>query len=184
VLFFRRLHPNKQPLLFARAARVLHEEGLRARFVVIGPDHGELDALMRFIAEHDAAAYLNYEGVTPISQSRERLAQADLFVQPTLSEPFGLSALQAMAEGVPSVVSTGFVIAPEIASAGGAMVVEPSLEPVTDAIRRLLDDPSERSALALRGHQMVLKQFSMDEVMDRLQGIYRDVCAPVAGSGP
>lgn len=175
VLFFGRIHPNKQPLLFAEAARVLHLEGRPARFVIIGPDHGELDALLRFIDEHDTRDYLVYDGVTPISESRKRLGQADLFVQPTLSEPFGLSALQAMAEGVPSIVSTGFVIAPEISAAQGALVVEPTLTGVTDGIRRLLDDPVERSALAVRGHDMVRTQFSMRVVVDQLQAIYREV---------
>jgi len=174
VLFFGRLHPNKQPLVFARSAVDLHRQGIDARFVIVGPDHGELDHLQRFIAEHQAQAYLRYEGVTPISQSRERLSRADVFVQPTLNEPFGLSALQAMAEGVPSIVTTGFVIAPEIKADAGALVVEPTTQGVSAGIRALLGNTDEREELARRGYEMVRSKFSMPAVVDQLEGIYEE----------
>ncbi len=71
VLFLARLHPRKRVLDFAHAAGTLIEEGHDATFSVVGPDDGDLDALMTLINSNPRFhGRLRYEGTWGTSMCR------------------------------------------------------------------------------------------------------------------
>jgi glycosyltransferase involved in cell wall biosynthesis len=85
-----------------------------------------------------------------------------------------VSVLEAMAEGVPTVLSSGCVFSREIGEAGGAIVVEPTVEGVAQGIGTLLADPVARAALGRRGREVIRERFSISAVVDRLEQVYFD----------
>jgi glycosyltransferase involved in cell wall biosynthesis len=78
--------------------------------------------------------------------------EADLFVLPTWSDPWGMPLIEAMAAGVP-VVTTAAAGAATVVAEAGAGVVVPTRAPreLADAIRAVLEEPSRRAALGIRG---------------------------------
>ena len=74
---------------------------------------------------------------------------ADLYVTPSLYEGFGLSALEAMACGVP-VVAANRTSLPEVVGDAGVLV-EPEPEPIAAVMVDLLNDPARRATLRVRG---------------------------------
>jgi glycosyltransferase involved in cell wall biosynthesis len=66
------------------------------------------------------------------------MAEADAFCLPSFFEGFGLPALEAMACGVPVVVSDRGAL-PEVVGEAG-LVVAPEPAPIQDALRRVLSD--------------------------------------------
>jgi len=110
---------------------------------------------------------------------------ADLCVVPSIYEPFGLVALEAMASGCPCIV----------ADTGGLREVVPVGERVGlrfnggDAehlgvmIERLLVDEQLRDRLVAEASEHVLR-FDWDDVARRTRGVYRELGSRLNGEGP
>jgi glycosyltransferase involved in cell wall biosynthesis len=74
---------------------------------------------------------------------------AELYVTPSLYEGFGLTALEAMACGVPTIAANRTSL-PEVVGDGG-LLVEPEPEPLAAAIVAVLNDPARAADLRVRG---------------------------------
>ena len=188
VLFLARLKANKQPLVFAEAARRVHERGIAGRFTLVGPDQGELEALRAYIRANDAGSYLSYAGEVATTESRRRTRQASVYVLPSSHDPFPVSVLEAMAEGVACVVSSGCLFADELRDSGAAVVVSPTVDEVAEAIAGLLSDATRRAQLGTRAQQVIRESFSIRAVVDQLEEGYRqavqgDAVPTVRGTG-
>ena len=104
------------------------------------------------------------------------IRSCDLFAMPSLSENFGIAALEAMACGKAIVVTPEVGLAPTIAAAGAGAVVAGSPEALGPAIRALLADPQRRAAMGAAGKRLAQEQFSWDGIAERVEAVYR-ACA-------
>ncbi len=106
----------------------------------------------------------------------ELLPAFDLYVQPSLEEPLGLSILEAMAAGLPVVASRVGGI-PEVVLPGetGILVPPSDAEALADAVAVLLDAPDLRAAMGQAGRARVLSDFSPDEQVDRIESVFTRV---------
>jgi glycosyltransferase involved in cell wall biosynthesis len=97
-----------------------------------------------------------------------------LSVPTTYREPKGLYVLEALANGVP-VVQPAHGSFPELIEAtGGGVLVEPgNAADLARALRRLIDQPAERAALAERGRQAVLRAFTARAMAEATVDVYR-----------
>lgn len=171
VLFLARLHPRKRVLAFAEMAAKLHEGGLRARFVVIGPDEGDLAALTIFIDAHPDVP-LVYEGSLAPGASGVRLAAADVYVLPSIKEVFPMTALEAMSVGTPVVITRDCGMSEELETSGAALVTDGTVESLGAAVSSILEDESARERL-LDGMQIALTEsFGIEAVVADLTKIY------------
>jgi len=175
VLFMARLHPRKRVLEFAEAARNLLREGHNLRFTVIGPDGGDLADLESFIEEGapELSGRLVYGGALEHEQAMKRLRKADIFVLPSVDDPFPITLLEALAAGTPSICTTECGISGELRDAEAALVVEPGPEMLTAALRTLVSSPQRRSALSAAGPRCARARFSISRVADQLLAAYR-----------
>jgi len=84
-----------------------------------------------------------------------------------------MAVLEALACKLPTLITTACHF-PELATAGGGLVVEPTAERVTQGLRSLLERSSEeREALGLRGRALVESQYTWDQQARRLAEVYR-----------
>ncbi len=156
VLHVAMLHPRKNLGLLRQAMTILADERLPHRLVIAGrppvdrPDWRELEREAR--AElPDAPGRVVYLGQPSDEMVAALMAGADAFCLPSLHEGFGLSALEAMACGTPTIVSDRGAL-PEVVGDGG-VVVSPTVEGVTGGLRAVLLDPELARQLAHRGAQ-------------------------------
>ncbi|TAK34795.1 MAG: glycosyltransferase family 1 protein [Chloroflexota bacterium] len=154
VLFAGRLEQCKAvPVLLAAAGHVLRECS-SARFVLAGAPHptlasGEIDALIR---HHALDGHIELIGHVPREQLDWWYRRATICVLPSYYETFGISALEAMANGVP-VVATSVGGLPEVVQHGvvGLLVAPGNAPALAEAILRLLKDPETRRQMGLAG---------------------------------
>lgn len=180
VLFLARLQPRKRVLLFAEAARLLVAEGVDARFTVVGPDEGDLAALRAAIAEAGLEDRVKYEGAVAPGAGRDRMARADLYVLPSLNEPFPMSVLEALSVGTPTVISRTCHIADRLGDAVAAFPEgEETAAELAATLRPLLEDAGSRHALGERGRRAIEESFSIEQVVAALEGYYS--AEPVIG---
>ncbi|MDQ6746127.1 MAG: glycosyltransferase family 4 protein [Actinomycetota bacterium] len=156
VLHVAMLHPRKNLGLLRQAMTILAHERLPHRLVIAGrppvdrPDWRDLECEAR--AElHGAPGRVVYLGQPSDEMVAALMAGADAFCLPSLHEGFGLSALEAMACGTPTIVSDRGAL-PEVVGDGG-LVVSPTVEGVAGGLRAVLLDPELARQLAHRGAQ-------------------------------
>lgn len=183
VLFLARLHPRKRVMDFAQAAATLIQEGVQARFSVVGPDDGDLPALRAFIKDRPALqGRLVYEGSLPHPAALERIGRCSIFVLSAVNEPFAMTMLEAMMMARPAICNDTSVLAPRLSRSGAVRAVRPGVGHLAEAIRELLDNPSERRALGTRARELAISTFSLGAVVEQLTRLYTPLAKELHGS--
>lgn len=171
-----RLIPIKnQTALLTAFARVA---GPHDSLVIVGegPLRGALEDQAR---ELGIADRVQMPGLLPRDEVYRLLSTADVFVSPSYGEGLPLSVLEAMAAGVPAVLSD---IPPhrEIVEASGIAALVPTgdVDSLATAMARLRDlSPDERAALGSRCRRLVLDRFSLRSMAEGYHRVYAQVSA-------
>lgn len=175
VLYCARLEKRKRPLLFAEAAKTLiHEGRVLADFRVVGPDQGELQAFREYVKANFLEQRVSYMGALTRDSARAELAAADIYVLPSVDEPFPMSVLEAMSAGTATIITTSCGLAGELDRASAALVVAPDARDLSDAIGRLLSDSTFRHNLGAEGKRYIEKNLSAASVAVTLENLYLD----------
>jgi len=172
VLFLSRLHPRKRVMAFAEASLQIVTRHPSARFSVVGPDEGDLDQLNKFMARHSELP-MRYEGSVPPGEGSRRIAEADVFVLPSVGEVFPMALLEALAAGTPVVMNADCAIAPALERTGAALVTDGTPGALASAVARLLEDPSLRASMQAAGRKMVEGEFGSRAVALDLENLYQ-----------
>ncbi|ULN34668.1 glycosyltransferase [Mycolicibacterium smegmatis] len=171
VLFAARMHARKRPGVFVEMARELLASGVDARFTLVGPDEGEGAALRTALGRDSRTTW---EGALSPDAIPARMAEADVFVLPSVREPFPMSVLEAMSVGLPVVVTEDCGLAPIIEQCGCGAVTDPSVSGLVTAVGSILRDPARARSIGDRGRETVHERFGMRLVGDRLVSTYSD----------
>jgi N-acetyl-alpha-D-glucosaminyl L-malate synthase BshA len=136
-----------------------------------GPERIDAEQEARRLGVQDRVFFLGkLEAVAPL------LASADLFLLPTQSESFGLSALEALATGVP-VIGTRAGGLPEVVRDGetGALCTVGDVEGMSRAAIALLRDEARWQAASTLAAADARERFSLDQVVAQYEAFYEDV---------
>lgn len=105
VTFLGRITMQKGCEYFVEAAaRVLERKPQGVRFVMAG-NGDKMDEMIRLVAKYKIADKFHFTGFMKGRQVYEVFKSSDVYVMPSVSEPFGISPLEAMQCGVPSIIS-------------------------------------------------------------------------------
>lgn len=164
VLFLARLHAKKGLDLLIRAMRSVIAERPDARLAIVGPPdpvsfHKQV---LRWVEENGIELQTVVPGVAGPEMRLEAFADADVYVLPSYAENFGFSVFEAMACGVPVVVSDTLNYAAEIAQSGAGLAVPRTPEQFSAAILNLLDWSDLRSQMGSCG-RLLARKYSPEE---------------------
>lgn len=104
ITFLGRITMQKGPEYFVEAAHRVLEKTDNVRFVMAGSGD-MMDDMIELVAERGIADKFHFTGFLKGRQVHEMLAESDAYVMPSVSEPFGISPLEAMQVGTPSIIS-------------------------------------------------------------------------------
>lgn len=150
-----------------------------ARLVVIGdgPSRAGLQARARQLGIETAVRWAGARDDVPAL-----LAGAEIFVHPTLDDPFPTAVLEAMSAGLP-IVATGVDGIPEMIDAGhsGRLVPPSDAAALASALTELLADAGVRGALGTAARRTALERFSTAVWVRTLRQLYQRALAASAG---
>lgn len=171
VLFVGTLEPRKNigTLLDAWTLLVKRNPNL-PKLRLAGAARPEAGTWLARLQVPPLAGTVEYVGYIPDASRRDVYAGARLLVLPSWHEGFGLPALEAMALGVPVVVSNRGAL-PEVVGDAGLMVSPDDARGLAAAIESVLRDPVKAAEMSARGLEQA-SSFTWDAAALRL----RDAC--------
>jgi len=184
LLFLSRLDRKKGlDVLLPAFARVRNELPT-SRLVIAGSGDSSYEKEMRALTrQHDLESCVEFVGFVDGSQRMELFRSSSLFVLPSREENFGLAVVEAMAVGLPVVVTHGVDLSPDIEQAGAGVAVELGVIELADAIRDLAVNSSKRLSMGAAGRDMVANRFSPQRVGRQLVGLYERCLSSDASEG-
>lgn len=171
VLFLGRLHPKKGGDLLIEAFAQVAVADPALHLVMAGPDdrsgvRAGLEALAQRLG---IAARITWTGMLSGDDKWSALQAAELFALPSHQENFGIAVVEALALGVPVLISEKVNIWREITRAGAGYADADNVAGTLASLRRWLAlGPAQRSAMALRASSCYRRHFHMAQAAQRL----------------
>ena len=143
----------------------------RALVVGTGAERASLEAAARELGIADAVQFAGFR-----EDARAAIAAGDVFVLPSLEEPFGLVLLEAMALKRP-IVATAVGGPLEIVVDGeiGYLVPPAAPERLASALQELLTAPERRSQMGAQGYTRYLKHYTAEKMAEGTIRVYQSV---------
>ena len=104
ITFLGRITMQKGPEYFVEAAAKVLKKNHNVRFVMAGGGDME-EKMIRLAAKRGIADRFHFTGFLRGKEVYQMFRDSDVYVMPSVSEPFGISPLEAMEMGVPSIIS-------------------------------------------------------------------------------
>jgi glycosyltransferase involved in cell wall biosynthesis len=166
--------PERKNLLpVVEAMAEIHSLYPQLLLVAVGPDGPGSDAVRAGVHRLGIEHVVRFTGWVPDFELVPLMAGALALVHPARAEGFGLTPLEAMACGVPCVISDGGAL-PEV-SGEAAMVVDALSPPAwAEAITDLVDDGALRARLVRKGREVAARR-RWSETVSRTAAVHLEV---------
>ena len=169
LLFLGRLSRQKGLDLLLHAFERIARARPDLRLVLAGPDHEGYEAHVRaMVRQLDLERRVVFTGMLTGARKLAAFVDADLFVLPSYFENFGAVIIEALACGLPVLISDQVNIHQELSAAGVATVVTCTVDSVTAGIESALDDAHARGRMATAGPAVVRTHYSWDVIVPML----------------
>ncbi|MCH5246005.1 MAG: glycosyltransferase family 4 protein [Muribaculaceae bacterium] len=171
VTFLGRITMQKGPEYFVEAAAKVLRNQHNVRFVMAGSGD-MMDKMIHLAAERGISDRFHFPGFQKGKQVYEMLKASDVYIMPSVSEPFGISPLEAMQMGVPSIISK---------QSGCAEILDNviktdywDIDAMADAIHSIVSYPAMYQQLREDGLNEV-NQITWDKAGQKVIDIYNKV---------
>lgn len=153
-LFMGRLHARKGVDVLIEAFKAAGVED--ARLLIVGPDDGMLPTLKALAGDDGRIVFTGHlDGDARLGA----LAASDIFALPATGEGQPMAALEAMAAGLPVVISPGCNL-DAVGKAGAGFVVEPTRTAFAGKLRELIQDGAIRGMMGRRASRLAGEKYS------------------------
>lgn len=171
VTFLGRITYQKGPEYFIEAAKKVIKSYPDVRFVMAG--NGDLfNRCIRHVAKLRMADRFHFTGFLKGTEVKEMFAYSDVYVMPSVSEPFGISPLEAMRSNVPVIISKQSGVAEVLRHA--IKVDFWDIDAMADAIYALLSYPA-LSKVAIENGLEEVNSLKWDAAAYSVKEIYASV---------
>lgn len=171
VTFLGRITMQKGPEYFVEAAAKVLAKDHNVRFVMAGSGD-MMDDMIRLAANRGIADRFHFTGFLKGKEVYEMLRDSDVYIMPSVSEPFGISPLEAMQMGVPSIISK---------QSGCAEILNHviktdywDIDAMADAIHGLVNYPEFHKELKEKGLEEI-KGITWEKAGKKVIDIYKQV---------
>ena len=172
VLFLGRITRQKGPEFFVRAAALVLEKLEDTRFIIAGWGDRAAQTIEQ-VAAMGLGRKILFTGFLHGRAVERAYKMADVYVMPSVSEPFGLTALEAIQHGVPVILSKSSGVA-ELLSGGAIKVDFWDTEKIANKIITLLNNPQLTRRLSRTGLAEI-RPLTWDEAARKCLRVYQQL---------
>ena len=170
------LKPNKGHATLLGAVSRLRSDGWSLLLVGEGPERSNIEQMIASANLRERVMMLG--GRVDV---HDILNTADIVVLPSYSEGMPNAVLEAMAHGVPVVASDVGGVRSLLGSGAGIVVPPRDVSALTNALQRLIDEPSLRSNMGEKGHELTNGSLSVDAMLKATLSAISQICERRAG---
>jgi glycosyltransferase involved in cell wall biosynthesis len=175
LLFIGRIDPIKNLEGLIAALGLVSDAGANVRLRIAGEGDADYAASLKALAERlGVAGRIDWLGQVAGEGKRRLLQAASAFVLPSHSESFGIAAVEALAAGLPCIVSRSVAVAADIAEAEAGLVTATDAESIAAGIRGLTARTGF-AAMSSSAYRLAATRFSRDVMGERLAALYSSV---------
>jgi glycosyltransferase involved in cell wall biosynthesis len=183
ILFMSRIAPKKGLDLLIPALESILGSGIEFHFILAGSNPQDADYETQIkgkINNSSLAKYTTITGFVSGDLKLELLTKADLFVLPSYYENFGIAVAEAMAVGVPVVISDRIHIAEDIQQAEAGWVGPLEVGAIANSIKSALLNPQERQRRGLNGKEYAKKHYNWEAIAQQTIDAYQQILSSIA----
>jgi poly(glycerol-phosphate) alpha-glucosyltransferase len=175
-LFLSRVHPKKGLDILAAALGRLRGHSRNWRALIAGDDAGSgyLAEVKALFAREGIADRCEFLGDVRGPRKEEALAAADVFVLPSYSEGLPVAVLEAMAAGLPVVITPGCNL-PEVAEAGAGLIAQAEPSAMAEAMGVLLEKEELRKKMGNCARLLVEQKYTDRQIACRTLAVYENI---------
>jgi glycosyltransferase involved in cell wall biosynthesis len=174
MLYLSRLHPVKDVTTLLRAFAQLGRSDMRLTIAGEG-DAGYVNRLHALAQDLHINAMVDFAGHLGAVQKQNAWRDHDLFVLPSLHENFSLATIEALATGMPAIVTDQVGVADRIAAVGAGRVVPcGNVGALASALTEMRDDAARRHA-AVQARLLVEREFSTGVLRAAYAGLATEI---------
>lgn len=178
VLFFGRVNFKKGLDLLAKAFGAVARRRQDVHLVIAGPDNEGWGGRVRtWLNEEGVGARTTFTGMLLGPEKLEVLRDASMFVLPSYSENFGLAVIEAMAAGLPVIISDQVNIWQEVQASGAGRVIPVDSAALAARILDLLDKPEAARRMGQQGRSLAQERFQWARIARSLAEAYERIIA-------
>jgi glycosyltransferase involved in cell wall biosynthesis len=170
ILFLGRLHYVKRADWLVRAFAKLAATVPDVRLVLAGPDCGTRPQIEQEVKTLGLGSRVHFVGPLYGQQKYAAMVDARCFCQPSVYETFSMSILEAMACGLPPVITRGCNF-DEVGTSGSGLVVD-SEDELSDALRKFCTDANARDSAAKKARDLVVAKYTWPVVARQMLARY------------
>ncbi len=174
-LFLSRINRKKGLDILINAFEELsYKHGKDVHLIIAGPQDDFSNELQDRMSTYP---YTNIDvfDVVRGSNKAHLLEQVSGFILPSYSEGFSIAALEALAYGKPSVLSTRIGFASELIAADAALICEPTQDAVCQAMQTLVSDANLQKRLASNARALFLANYQIEQVASNFVNAIKQV---------
>ncbi len=173
VTFLGRITYQKGPEYFIEAAHKILQKDSNVRFVMAGS--GDLlSRMIRRVAQLNMGTHFHFTGFLKGDDVDRMFGLSDVYVMPSVSEPFGISPLEAMRSSVPVIISRQSGVSEILKHA--LKIDYWDVDAMADAIYALLHYPSLAKMFRIYGKTEV-ENIKWDQAGIKVKSIYKQLAS-------
>ncbi|HBB86431.1 MAG TPA: hypothetical protein DC047_02315 [Blastocatellia bacterium] len=173
ILFLGRITPKKRTDLLVKAFAEISADFPDVSLVIAGPDEGTyLSEVQQLATNLGIGGRTVFTGALRGREVQAALVDTDVFVLPSLHENFGVSVIEAMACGVPIILSNLVNLAGLIREESAGLSIAPDQNSLVAALRRILSDPEAAREMGMNGRKLALDRFTWDGILPAVIDLY------------
>lgn len=175
ILFLGRIHEIKGLDILVEAFSNLLKYHNNIKLVIAGPDDGYFKKLEAIVDKLDLGDNVIFTGPLYEQQKIKAYVDADVFVLPSRYESFGNVILEAIACGIPVIITDRCGVSDIVENEVG-FIVEYDASHLFNALNVLLSDEELRDRFGKNGMKMANDYLAWNKIVCLLENIYKNIC--------
>ncbi len=176
VLFLGRINFKKGLDLLVKAFSEVAERIDNAVLVIAGPDNdGFAEVVRKWIEEQGIAAKVYWQEMLYGREVLEAYVDANVFVLPSFTESFGIAVIEAMACGLPVVISDQVNIWTDVLHSEAGLVVKLDALDIAHAIQVIVEDKKLAVRMGNSGRKFAKSRYAYDRIVGEVTRMYETI---------